>query len=201
MRALVVGVAAALVAACSGEVESDPSESPTVDGGKAADGGMLGTGGTCDPSLAVGAVSVFRQSFLDVIAFAEGTRDAGGNDGYNVLYAFRLITDCTQHPNQNYCSGGLCSTAAGRYQFLYKTWAGLNLPNFKPDNQAKAAMSLIIQRKATLPESRALTATEFSNVLDKISYEWASLPPGRYGQPVKTTAQLRTLYCSEVKCP
>ncbi len=45
-----------------------------------------------------------------------------------------------------------------------------------------------------------MTASEFSNAMSRLSYEWASLPPGRYGQPVKTQSQMRNDYCSNAGC-
>jgi len=156
----------------------------------------LRVGESCAPSRAVGVVSKKRKAFLDTIAYAEGTRNAGGADGYNVLYSFKLVSDCTSHPNKNICAGNYCSTAAGRYQFLTRTWRGLGLPTFKPENQERGAMKLLTARGITLPESRTMTATEFKTAMDKASYEWASLPPGRYGQPQRSLSSLRTVYCN-----
>jgi muramidase (phage lysozyme) len=154
---------------------------------------------SCSPARAVGVVSSKRKALLDTIAYAEGTK-GHGYDGYNILYSYKTISDCNRHPDRVICSGSYCSSAAGRYQFLNKTWNGLGLPNFRPENQTRGAMTLIAWRKATIPADRAMTATEFANVMSKISYEWASLPPGRYGQPIKTMSQLRATYCSWAGC-
>lgn len=154
---------------------------------------------SCAPARAVGVVSSKRKALLDTIAYAEGTKGRG-YDGYNILYAYRTISDCNRHPNRVICSGAYCSSAAGRYQFLDSTWKGLGLPNFRPENQTRGAMTLIAWRKATIPSDRAMTATEFANVMNKISYEWASLPPGRYGQPIKSMSSLRSVYCSYAGC-
>ena len=154
---------------------------------------------SCAPARAVGVVSSKRKALLDTIAYAEGTK-GHGYDGYNILYSYKTIDDCNRHPNRVICSGSYCSSAAGRYQFLNTTWNGLGLPNFRPENQTRGAMKLIDWRKATIPADRAMTATEFANVMSKISYEWASLPPGRYGQPIKTMSQLRSVYCSFAGC-
>jgi len=154
---------------------------------------------SCDPARAIGIVSAKRKALLDSIAYAEGTRGYS-QDGYNVLFSFKLISDCNHHPNKVICSGSYCSSAAGRYQFLNTTWSGLKLANFRPENQTTGAMTLIAWRKATIPGDRAMTATEFANVMSKISYEWASLPPGRYGQPSKTMSQMRAEYCKLAGC-
>lgn len=155
--------------------------------------------GSCSPARAVGVVSSKRKALLDAIAWAEGTRGYS-QDGYNVLYSFKTITDCNSHPNRVICSGSYCSSAAGRYQFLNTTWKGLGLPNFRPENQTRGAMTLIAWRKGTVPADRAMTATEFANLMNRISYEWASLPPGRYGQPVKSMSTLRAEYCKTAGC-
>ena len=157
------------------------------------------TGGSCSPSRAVGVVSAKRKALLDTIAFAEGTRGYS-QDGYDVSFTFRTFPDCNVHPKKRYCSGSLCSDASGRYQFLSKTWATLGLPNFRPENQTIGAMSLISRRGGVVPADRPLSATEFSNLMSKISYEWASLPPGRYGQPIKTMSALRSQYCKFAGC-
>jgi muramidase (phage lysozyme) len=161
-------------------------------------GGSTGAA-SCDPARAQGVVSSSRKALLDTIAFAEGTRGRG-YDGYNVLFNFVMASDCNDHPHRVICSGSYCSSAAGRYQFLDTTWASLKLPNFRPENQTTGAMTLISWRKATVPADRPLTATEFSNVMDRISYEWASLPPGRYGQPMKSMSTLRAEYCKIAGC-
>ncbi len=154
---------------------------------------------SCAPARAIGVVSSKRKALLDTIAYAEGTKGRG-YDGYNILYAYRTVNDCNRHPDRVICSGSYCSSAAGRYQFLDSTWAGLKLPNFRPENQTRGAMTLIAWRKGVIPSDRAMTATEFANLMNKISYEWASLPPGRYGQPIRSMSSLRSLYCSYAGC-
>ncbi len=170
----------------------------TSSGGSGGSGGG-GTTDSCNPVRAVGVVSAPRKALLDTIAYCEGTKGVS-EDGYNVLFTGRTITNCEAHPNTTICSGGLCSTAAGRYQFLDTTWNGLKLPNFRPESQTTGAMTLISWRKATIPADRPMTATELANLMDKISYEWASLPPGRYGQPSKTQSQVRAEYCKLAGC-
>lgn len=159
---------------------------------------------TCDPSRAQGAVGSYQKALHDVIAWAEGTRGYS-KDGYNVMFSYKLMSSCTNHPNQCISYGSTCSTAAGRYQFLTTTWKGaknaLNLSSFEPNNQELAAKYLVgTVRHVTVPQSRPMTAAEFSNAMSKLSYEWASLPPGRYGQPSKTQTQMRSMYCSLAGC-
>ncbi len=160
------------------------------------------TGATCSPTRAVGAVNRYEKALHDSIAFAEGT-EKRGKDGYNVGFAYKYFGSCARHPNINTCSGRLCSTAAGRYQFLKGTWdttaRAIGAKTFEPENQEKGARHLINKvRKVTVPSNRKLTATEFSNAMKKLSYEWASLPPGRYGQPSHSMAAMRKDYCANV---
>ena len=154
---------------------------------------------SCAASLAAGAVPKKHRALLDAIAFAEGTKGRG-HDGYNVTFAYRYFSSCAKHPNMRVCASGYCSTAAGRYQFLTATWKGPGYANFGPKNQDRGAMKLVARRGAKVPTGRALTATEFANTMNRISWEWASLPPGRYGQPSYSMATMRKKYCSFAGC-
>ena len=158
----------------------------------------LVSGASCDPQNARGAAAPLPRALLDTIAYAEGTR-GHGKDGYNVTFAYRYFDSCEVHPNIKVCSGSYCSTAAGRYQFLRKTWDGLSIENFWPESQERGALELIRRRGVTLPDA-AMTATQFANALDKLSYEWASLPPGRYGQSHFSMDEVRTEYCKLARC-
>lgn len=182
-----------LLAACSGSSGGDGSSESVGESNEYL------SAPTCDPSLANGAVPKEHRALLDTIATTEGTRGRGEN-GYNVTFAYHYFTSCAHHPNLDICSGGYCSTAAGRYQFLTTTWNGLGYANFHPDNQDRGAMKLVARRGASVPTGRALTATEFVNVMDRISYEWASLPPGRYGQPSYSMSATRAKYCAFAGC-
>jgi muramidase (phage lysozyme) len=154
---------------------------------------------SCSPRRARGAVPAKHKALLNTIAFTEGTR-GHGQDGYNVTFAYHYFSSCAHHPNWRICSGGYCSTAAGRYQFLTSTWRGLGYSNFGPANQDRGAMKLVARRGARVPTSRTMTATEFANTMNRISYEWASLPPGRYGQPSYSMRTTRRHYCSFAGC-
>lgn len=158
----------------------------------------LATGETCNPNNAAGIATPIERAMLDTIAFTEGTR-GHGKDGYNVTFGYRYFDSCDVHPNIKVCSGKLCSTAAGRYQFLNKTWNGLKLTKFWPEQQEIGALELIVRRGIDLPDA-PMTATEFANALDRLSYEWSSLPPGRYGTPRLSHEEIRTEYCRLAGC-
>ncbi len=163
-----------------------------------------GSGETCDPERAEGAVGNYQKALHDAIAWAEGTRNHS-EDGYDVMFSFEIMDSCNRHPNRCISSGNTCSTAAGRYQFLKGTWDSVKsangLHNFEPESQEVGAKYLVnTVRHVVVPQSRAMTGSEFSNAMSKLSYEWASLPPGRYGQPNKSASQLRNMYCGLAGC-
>jgi muramidase (phage lysozyme) len=182
------------LAACGGETDSEQEELAGTESAV--------TAATCAPNRGATAVNEFQKALHDSIAFAEGTKGRG-KDGYDIGFAYKKFSSCAVHPNVKTCSGSLCSTASGRYQFLKKTWdptaTAIKAKTFEPENQEKGAEYLVKKvRKVTVPADRALSATEFSNAMKKLSYEWASLPPGRYGQPNRTEAALRQDYCANV---
>lgn len=134
------------------------------------------------------------QGFLNVIAKAEGTADIG-QDGYNVLFGGNTFDSYNTHPNRNkrfrQTDGQTRNTtAAGRYQFLNRTWTSqankLGLEDFSPRSQDKAALGLIIQRGALddILEGRTTEAVQ------KLGREWASLPSSPYPQPTRRIGQI-----------
>ncbi|MBX3228976.1 MAG: glycoside hydrolase family 104 protein [Labilithrix sp.] len=187
----IVALTALLLAACATESDDDEDVGTTAD--------EL-TAPTCAPSGAAGAVPAKHRAMLDTIAFTEGTAGSCGQDGYNTGFSYKCFSSCAKHPNIVWSAGGYRSSAAGRYQFLNTTWAGLGLGSFTPKNQDIGGMKLVARRGVKLPTDRALTATEFSNAMKKLSYEWASLPFSPYGQPVKTLAATRAKYCGFANC-
>lgn len=134
-------------------------------------------------------------AFLDMLAVSEGT--AGhGDDGYNVLVGGDLFHGYDRHPNVlvTLNSKGLKSTAAGRYQFLRRTWvslqAKLGLADFSPRNQDLAAIELIRERHAL----DDVKAGRFDAAVAKCSTIWASLPGAGYGQHENSLPALRQAY-------
>ena len=178
------------LSACSG---SSPEASP-------GDSAEAIASAECSPSRAVGAVNVYEKALHDAIAYSEGTKGRG-KDGYNVGFDYKIFASCAKHPNIDTCSGRLCSTAAGRYQFLKKTWtsvaSAIGATDFEPDSQERGAAYLVTRvHRATVPSTRALTAPEFSSVLKKLNREWASLPGSPFGQPTRSTSELWSAYKS-----
>jgi muramidase (phage lysozyme) len=170
----------------------------------ATDGTESAIGESCAAARGAGVGTRWDKAFHDTLAFGEGTEGVG-KDGYNVQFTGRQFSSCARHPNVVRCSRGLCSTAAGRYQFLTTTWnsvaRGISAENFEPETQEKGVAYLIERvRRVDLPNGRAMTAAEFSNAMSKLSYEWASLPPGRYGQPSHSLSEMRRDYCQNAGC-
>lgn len=119
------------------------------------------------------------SAMLQVIGDCEGAK-------YNTLFGGGTFNDFSKHPNKVICRNGLCSTAAGKYQFLFKTWnevqKKLGLKDFSPKSQDIAAVYLIARRRAL----KNLIDGDLPIVLKKLSYEWASIPPSRYGQKTRS---------------
>jgi len=128
-----------------------------------------------------------EKALLDVIAFAEGT----GNE-YNIIYCYRRFKDYSKHPNIVVCCSGICSTSAGRYQFLFRTWSEISkrydYRDFKPETQDKAAIKLI--REKEVNPNKIETYCDFYLAVNRLNTTWASLPNSPYGQPTRTTDEL-----------
>jgi len=137
-------------------------------------------------------------AFLDMLAWSEGTdngRQPTKNRGYDVLVGGGLFTDLSKHPGKLVrLNPKLASTAAGRYQFLSRTWGNLQkqlgLPDFGPLSQDKACIELILGRKAL----GAVKAGQFDQAVALCSKEWASLPGAGYGQHEQKLERLRQAY-------
>ena len=101
------------------------------------------------------------------------------------------VTDFSQHPNILVQVGpGLKSTAAGRYQFLNRTWNGLGLPSFNPFNQDIGAVMLMQRRGMITPLLNGDVQTAITNG----NAEWASLPGSPYGQGTRSMNSLKNVY-------
>ena len=127
------------------------------------------------------------RAFLIMLQYAE---DTYGQDGYRKLYGGSTFEDFSRHPNKPQTRWGITSTAAGAYQILAKTWAGLQaelkLPDFSPTSQDKAAIELIRRRKAL----DDVYAGRFAQAIAKCRKEWASLPGAGYGQRERSLEKL-----------
>ncbi len=135
-----------------------------------------------------GAISASACALLGTIAYAEGT----GNR-YDYTFGYQTFSSFRDHPRRIVCSGGYCSDAAGRYQFLSTTWDAVRsgLPDFGPASQDTAALRLIRNRGVTNVDGID-TYGEFTSAIYALDREWASLPGSPYGQPTRSMASLWT---------
>lgn len=134
-----------------------------------------------------------RCAFLDAVAFSEGTSTSGitKNDGYDVIVTGvkgpKIFSDYSTHPNiiVKVNTEGLYSTAAGRYQLLYRYYRvyakTLGLDNFDPVSQDRIALQQIKEREALA----AIDAGYIRSAIGLCSGIWASLPGSTYGQHVQ----------------
>ncbi len=136
-----------------------------------------------------------RKAFLDMIAVSEGTAHLGDR-GYNVMVGGKLFDGYHDHPHpyvyikriNNY------SSAAGRYQLLFRYWkvykAQLQLPDFGHDSQDKVALQQIKECKAL----DDIDAGRFDEAVRKCRRIWASLPGAGYGQHENSLTTLRLAF-------
>ena len=138
-------------------------------------------------------------AFLDMLAWSEGTdipRQKTNNRGYDVIVGGLLFTDYTKHPNKlvPLPKLGISSTAAGRYQLLYRYWVAytksLGLSGFDPLVQDKIAIQQIKERKA-IP---MIQDGDLAAAVKACSNIWASLPGAGYGQHEHKFDTLKAAY-------
>jgi len=144
-------------------------------------------------------------AFFATISHSEGTDRAA--DPYRVCYAFvHTIASFADHPagtgewmgesiaNLGPQYAGMKSTAAGRYQINLPTWKtcklALNLKDFTPDSQDRAA-AYLIQKDGAL---EMINGGQFADAITKCRETWASLPGNSAGQPQRTLASLTSFY-------
>jgi lysozyme len=130
-----------------------------------------------------------------MIAYSEGT---SGPNGYRTMFGGGLAANLDDHPRQmfsftNKNGQNLKTTAAGRYQFLSRTWdelaKSLALPDFGPASQDAAALELIRRRGAL----KDVDAGRITAAIAKCAPIWASMPGAGYAQPER---KLNTLLAS-----
>jgi lysozyme len=136
------------------------------------------------------------RAFLDMLAYSEGT---SGPDGYRMMFGGRLFDSFADHPRvywpfTNGRGERLTTSAAGRYQFLARTWdtlrARLGLPDFGPESQDAAALELVRERGALAD----VQAGRIAEACRKCAPIWASLPGAGYAQPERKLPALLAAY-------
>lgn len=94
------------------------------------------------------------------------------------------------------------SSAAGAYQVMGYTWNDKNMINqrktynikdFSPEGQDKFCIVLFKHKREGM--LNLIIKGDIRGATEKYgSYEWASLPPGQYGQPIETMEKALELY-------
>jgi muramidase (phage lysozyme) len=139
------------------------------------------------------------MAFLHMLAFSEGTdspRQKSANKGYDVLVGGGTFTDFSKHPNARIFlpKYKIHSSAAGRYQFLKRTWdvlqKRLGLKDFSPQSQDLACIELLRECGAL----KALDQDDPKTAISKACKIWASLPGAGYGQREEKVANLLRKY-------
>ena len=147
------------------------------------------------------------RAFMRMLRVGEGTEN---EKGYTTMYSGVQFTDFSKHPENVITAGNYSSSAAGAYQIMRYTWWWLggekltdgnkkanvyeenhdyikkyNVPDFNQESQDKLCVIILKHKR---PGSLDLiTKNQIKASLEQYgSYEWASLPPGRYGQPTQT---------------
>jgi muramidase (phage lysozyme) len=146
-------------------------------------------------------LSVNVAAFLDVIAFSE-LKNCGLKEdpekGYNVMLGCKPFSGYSEHPNQVRKAGRWSSTAAGRYQFLYKSWKpiqqALGLKDFSPDSQDKAAVEIIRLSGAADLVANASSYNSFARAIKKLGPIWSSFPGSPNGQRGKGSPSMAELW-------
>jgi muramidase (phage lysozyme) len=134
------------------------------------------------------------RAMLALIRKGEGTADAAG---YSRLVGGGEFASFAGHPRIHVYIRRLniWSTAAGAYQIRLPTWEEVRrtaaLRDFSPRSQDLAAVQLIRGRGVL----SAVMDGQLDAALEKLSYEWASLPPYRYaGQGTLTLANAKAFF-------
>lgn len=150
------------------------------------------------PIQDAGPAGLNALAFLDMIAVSEGTdngRQPTLDHGYDVLVGGELFTSYAAHPNVLVqLRPGLASTAAGRYQLLFRYWVAycklLGLSDFSPRTQDLIALQQIKERRA-FP---ALASGNLREAVRLCSNIWASFPGAGYGQHEQKYEALEAAY-------
>lgn len=145
------------------------------------------------------------RAILRCVRHSESNNRDDGS-AYRTLYGGELVEDISRHPRIAKMSPWGYTSAAGAYQAMCAvpgkvttdTWGdfcrdmGSNVDEmpFDPDTQDCFAV-WCLRRRGALSDA---VHGRFESVIAKCSYEWASWPPGRYGQPTTTLDKLRSLY-------
>lgn len=135
---------------------------------------------------------------LDTVSRSEGTWNIG-DDGYNVIVGSTkakpiLFDDYSRHPNRLITSIPVPSTAAGRYQVLFRYAEAyrqqLKLPDYGKISQDRIGLQLFRETGAY----ELLRLGKFRKAMFAARSRWASLPGAGYGQHEQQIETLEAFY-------
>lgn len=136
----------------------------------------------------IGANMGPEQNILATLALI---REFESDNRYNVIYGGQTFSSYVDHPRIYVPINipgyeGKTSSAAGAYQFIWRTWDNLRnrlgLPDFSPASQDAAAIELLREIGAL----SHIEAGNFDEGLRIASSQWASLPYSNAGQNPKS---------------
>ncbi|PAX51319.1 glycoside hydrolase family 24 protein [Brunnivagina elsteri] len=136
------------------------------------------------------------QAFLATIRWAETGNS--GTESYRKLVFNGTFNNFSTHPLQKQCAPingrQICSTAAGAYQMLDKSWwdlqPKLKLPDFSPVSQDRMAVEYIRRNSAI----KNVESGNFDKAACKVGKIWASFPCNSYNQNPKSMGELSKYY-------
>jgi muramidase (phage lysozyme) len=126
------------------------------------------------------------QQFSDLIAKSEGT--AQYKNSYAVGFGGAEITDFSKHPNvgakfKQTDGKTNVSTAAGRHQFLYRTYQDMAKKTGKSDFSPESQEANFAQLMKDKGVDKLIEAGDFAGAVNKLGGTFASLPSSKHPQP------------------
>jgi muramidase (phage lysozyme) len=145
------------------------------------------------------------QAFSRCVRSAESNNRDDGS-AYRTIYGGEQVSDLSCHPRIAKQSPWGYTSAAGAYQAMCAvpgrvqtdTWGDFcrdmgvpvdAMPFDKPTQDA--FLVWCVKRRNAL---QAVLDGDLEKAIDLCSFEWASFPPGRYGQPTTTIDKLRAVF-------
>lgn len=142
------------------------------------------------------------RKMLDLLAYTEGTQ----RNGYHTAFGGGQLAHLRDHPRYlkafRQTNGKINYTsAAGRYQFVRKTWDSLarkyGFRDFGAENQDLGAIALMVSRGA-MPH---IIKGNWGQAIAKLGAEWASLPTSPYPQPTKSWKKVNDFLGGKIAIP
>ncbi|GEM_PF-1203493 len=221
-----VDVSTEVVTSSTSVVSSDRKWYGFISCGEAAVAGVQPTGDLCVATTGTPEERALLDTIgwaeatgsrYDMVAFGQFVAEKDPSNPYKKDGNLNLFSSYSSHPHilikfkAGECTGdprtSACTTAAGRYQFLYRKYLELKNKNcdkgcfktgFGPKEQDDAALKLAVDSGVTDATLKYAEAEgNFISVWDKLAPTWASLPSSAHGggsalgQGSKSTSSLQ----------